>query len=377
MVKRTLTFIVASLVVAHVSAAVPRCAERCTATLLAKEQAVRKALADPHMSDVVLKAVREVVAGYEAVVRHYPASSYSDDALWNAGRLELDAFATLRAAGGQGRSGTFVQPPRGGLSEQQTGKADSADMARTVAPAPAATRPALTPAAPVDAEPRERSAPLDKQPAASVATIKDVRRAVMADTVRITIELDSEVPFHDERISDPDRAVPRSAVDAAGAVAARSNGAFRRRRRHRASGPHRPPSEQHDAGGSGCRRRFELQRLSAVQTRIASSSIALARVGRDIGGPLPTRRCSRCGTAARSPTSGRRRHPRPARRADRRSAPRDDAACRRWPASRRRSPAFEKRQPHRRAAATPNPPALPLTAASPSRVSSDSACRGS
>jgi N-acetylmuramoyl-L-alanine amidase len=38
-----------------------------------------------------------------------------------------------------------------------------------------------------------------------VATIKDIRRAVLPDAVRITIELDGEVPFHDERISDPAR----------------------------------------------------------------------------------------------------------------------------------------------------------------------------
>ena len=38
-----------------------------------------------------------------------------------------------------------------------------------------------------------------------VATIKEIRRAVLPDAVRITIELDGEVPFHDERIPDPAR----------------------------------------------------------------------------------------------------------------------------------------------------------------------------
>ena len=35
------------------------------------------------------------------------------------------------------------------------------------------------------------------------ATIKDVRRELLADAVRITIELDHEVMFYDERIADP------------------------------------------------------------------------------------------------------------------------------------------------------------------------------
>src|SRR5206468_6506343 len=39
----------------------------------------------------------------------------------------------------------------------------------------------------------------------SLATIRDIRRAVLTDAVRVTIELDAEVPFHDERIPDPSR----------------------------------------------------------------------------------------------------------------------------------------------------------------------------
>ncbi len=39
----------------------------------------------------------------------------------------------------------------------------------------------------------------------SIATIRDIRRSVLPDTVRVTIELDGEVSFHDERIPDPSR----------------------------------------------------------------------------------------------------------------------------------------------------------------------------
>src|SRR5256885_1424549 len=40
---------------------------------------------------------------------------------------------------------------------------------------------------------------------AVVAPIKNIRREVLSDAVRITIELDHEVAFHDERIPDPVR----------------------------------------------------------------------------------------------------------------------------------------------------------------------------
>jgi len=39
----------------------------------------------------------------------------------------------------------------------------------------------------------------------ALATIKEIRRTVLPDAVRITIELDAEVPFRDERIADPSR----------------------------------------------------------------------------------------------------------------------------------------------------------------------------
>jgi len=66
------------------------------------------------------------------------------------------------------------------------------------------------PAAPVAAHaagtgqsvPRPR---VDPQSGRPIATIRDIRRTVLPDAVRVTIELDAEVPFHDERIGDPQR----------------------------------------------------------------------------------------------------------------------------------------------------------------------------
>jgi len=49
------------------------------------------ALANPD-APLKLEEVRAVVGAYEAVVKQYPASSYSDNALWQAGHLALDAF---------------------------------------------------------------------------------------------------------------------------------------------------------------------------------------------------------------------------------------------------------------------------------------------
>src|SRR5262249_43540104 len=48
--------------------------------------------------------------------------------------------------------------------------------------------------------PRAEAAPTGK-----VATIKEIRRTVLTDAGRVTIELDGEVPFHEERIPNPSR----------------------------------------------------------------------------------------------------------------------------------------------------------------------------
>ncbi|PYQ95208.1 MAG: hypothetical protein DMF97_17240 [Acidobacteria bacterium] len=51
----------------------------------------------------------------------------------------------------------------------------------------------------------ERTGQRPGRRASKLATIKDIRRAVLPDAVRVTIEIDGEVPFHDERIANPAR----------------------------------------------------------------------------------------------------------------------------------------------------------------------------
>lgn len=184
---------------------------------LAREQDVRAALSAADATPAVLVDVRAAVAAYEAVVRHYPASAYSDNALWQGGRLLLDAFSRFgqpadKDAGIRMLKRLAAMYPTSKLARQvpeQLTRANSDEIRvpdevvvshtppQTARPS-GATRPA--PAA-ADTSP-SREAPLSST---RVATIKGIRRTVLADTVRITIELDGEVPFHDERIQDPAR----------------------------------------------------------------------------------------------------------------------------------------------------------------------------
>jgi N-acetylmuramoyl-L-alanine amidase len=166
----------------HASAAPP--AKTLYFDALAREQAVRAALTSDQPDAASLKDAREVVAAYEAIVRRYPASAYSDNALWQGGRLALDAFARF-----------------GQLQDKNTG-----------------TRllHALETQYPASRLAKKTAEDVTQPKRAGVATIKSVTRATLVDAVRVTIELDAEVPFHEERLADP----PRVFVDLASARAA-------------------------------------------------------------------------------------------------------------------------------------------------------------
>ena len=67
---------------------------------------------------------------------------------------------------------------------------------------------ATSPGQPVAASPGQPVAASPGQPAREaprLATVRDIRRTVLSDVVRVTIELDAEVAFHDERLDNPPR----------------------------------------------------------------------------------------------------------------------------------------------------------------------------
>ena len=146
----------------------------------AREQALRAALTRPDVPPAIVDEIRATVAAYEAVVRLYPASGYGDNALWQAGRLSLDAFARFgqasdKEAGGRLLKKLVAMYPTSTLATQVAEHVTLTDHAPPVASS------------------------------AKIATIKDIRRSVLPDAVRITIELDTEVSFREERIPDPAR----------------------------------------------------------------------------------------------------------------------------------------------------------------------------
>lgn len=162
---------------------------------LAHEQKVRAAM-DSDDEAAALTEVRVVVAAYEALVRRYPASGYSDNALWQAGRLELDAFARFGETADRDAGVRLLRRLAAGYPTSKLAAQVPEILAHLNRDDADQTAPAV-----------RRAAKLEPATARAgrIATIRDIRRAVLPDAVRITIELDGEVPFHDERIADPAR----------------------------------------------------------------------------------------------------------------------------------------------------------------------------
>jgi N-acetylmuramoyl-L-alanine amidase len=178
----------------------------------AKEQAVRTALSTPGVTDTALKAVRTVVADYEAIVRRFPASGYCDDALWRGAQLSLDAFAKFaaaedKAAGIRLLRALASQYPTSKFAKQAPSIVASIEKLPVAPNKPPAATPRVSPAAPANPPPVPVKTTGTDRPAAShVVTIRGIRRLVLPDAVRIVVELDGEVPeFHDERLANPVR----------------------------------------------------------------------------------------------------------------------------------------------------------------------------
>lgn len=186
----------------------------------AKETAVRKALAGSSPAPTALKAARTVVADFENLVRRFPSSGYCDDALWRAAQLSRDGFALFGEIREQMTAMRLLQTLQSQYPSSKWAKLAPAQLATLRAAVPplppsgradvhlealptpervAASRASLVP------PPAPRPAEASTAAPGRVATIKDIRRAAIGDTIRVVVELDMEVAFRDERLEHPAR----------------------------------------------------------------------------------------------------------------------------------------------------------------------------
>jgi N-acetylmuramoyl-L-alanine amidase len=187
------------------------------ARTLARERVLRDGNPPP-----TVQQIREVVGAYERFVRRFPISGYSDNALWQAGNLSLLAYQRFRQTADR-RAGLRLlnqlkssYPSSSLLERYDETVAEFDAQSDDDAPVTVASRPAppVAPAVPSAASPPVRSnveSPPGSSSVKAVAStgetvaIRSITRTALADGVRVSIEMDGEISYHQERLDNPRR----------------------------------------------------------------------------------------------------------------------------------------------------------------------------
>lgn len=125
----------------------------------------------------LLRRVRTAVESYEALARRFPRSGYSDNALWQAAVLAADAYWQC---GDSRDRATALR-----LFELLKSQFPTSSLVARIGDQATRLEGATT--------------------AAGGSTLKAIRRDVLPDALRITLELEREAVFHDERLDGPPR----------------------------------------------------------------------------------------------------------------------------------------------------------------------------
>jgi N-acetylmuramoyl-L-alanine amidase len=170
------------------------------------------------------RRVRTLVGSYEDLARLFPAAGHADKALWQGASLSADLFFAageeldryrakeLLAALSKSFPGSSYARQGAVLGRRLEGAPRAAvpSAAPVAAGVPAAVgplvKPPVTPPVATPAPrlpPRAQTAP--EAGVSGVVALAGVQREVLADTIRVTIELAREVPYRSERIQGPDR----------------------------------------------------------------------------------------------------------------------------------------------------------------------------
>jgi N-acetylmuramoyl-L-alanine amidase len=126
-------------------------------------------------SGPILARIRSLVSTYEALARRYPTSGYSDNGLWQAALLSADAFWQF---------------------------GEDADRQRALH-----LFDALASQFPTSSLVRQIPSHRDRLEAATPATarLEAIRREILPDALRVTLQLDREAVYREERLDGPAR----------------------------------------------------------------------------------------------------------------------------------------------------------------------------
>jgi N-acetylmuramoyl-L-alanine amidase len=167
----------------------------------------------------LLRDVSRLVGAYEYIPRRYPTTGYADNALWQGARLSESAYRRFGSADDRAKalqlyrwlvreypSSSLVRRARTQLGAVE--KLETVEASLPVASAPAPPRKPAPPPASVPVPVMSAPPSGGEEPsigAAGLVKLHAIQRAVFPGSVRVTLELEREIAYREERIKNPDR----------------------------------------------------------------------------------------------------------------------------------------------------------------------------
>ena len=152
------------------------------------------------------RQVGQVMASFEAIVRRFPTSGYADNALWHAASLADAAYQRLNRPEDRDKAMKLYrwlvqEYPRSSFAKQANVKIAQLGKMTVATVAPAAPELVLVNSPPASANADSSAA----VPVGERATLTSIQRVVLPNAVRVTIELNREVVYKEERLAGPSR----------------------------------------------------------------------------------------------------------------------------------------------------------------------------
>jgi N-acetylmuramoyl-L-alanine amidase len=176
---------------------------------LGQDRAVRDARQAP-----TLRQIRGAVAAYERVVRRYPASGYADNALWQGAELSRLAWERFGEDADKRTGVRLLKQLQAGYSSSsllpgidqalarfEVAKAVPTSGTPATTVASSSSTPAPAPVTRPVSKPAEDNEPVPP----GIVTVRGISRTALPDGVRVSIEMDRELHFRQERLENPKR----------------------------------------------------------------------------------------------------------------------------------------------------------------------------
>ena len=151
-----------------------------------------------------LQQLRAAIDAYETIVRRYPGSGYSDNALWQAASLAILAYERFGRAADKRTAVRVLEQlrteyPSSSLVSRVDEALQQAEALQAPAPARAVTRfgPVIPPPSP--------AVPTAAPATSGTIAIRNILRTPLPNGIRVSIEMDDEASFHAERLAQPSR----------------------------------------------------------------------------------------------------------------------------------------------------------------------------